>query len=56
MASTSTNPQDVETRQLEIKKLKALLKEARNIIRASGSRQLSKDWDARATEALKEKA
>ena len=32
--------------------LRALLKEARKIIRASTSRNLAKDWDQRATDAL----
>ena len=36
------------------KALIALLKEARSIIRASSSRQLAKDWDTRATQALKD--
>lgn len=34
--------------------LVALLKEARKIIRASSQRQLTKDWDARVTNALKD--
>lgn len=32
--------------------LTGLLKEARKIIRASSSRNLTKDWDARATRAI----
>ena len=32
--------------------LRGLLKEARKIIRASGARNLAKDWDQRATAAL----
>ena len=38
----------------EVEALRGLLKEARKIIRASSSRNLVKDWEARATEALKE--
>ena len=38
----------------QLKELIALLKEARSIIRASSSRQLAKDWDTRATQALKD--
>ena len=35
-------------------RLRVLLKEARKIIRASSSRSITKDWDERATDALKE--
>ena len=35
-------------------RLFALLKEARKIIRASSSRNLVKDWDERATAAIKQ--
>lgn len=34
--------------------LRGLIKEARKIIRASSSRSITKDWDERATDALKE--
>lgn len=37
----------------QIAELRGLLIEARKIIRASSSRQLAKDWDQRATKALK---
>lgn len=35
-------------------RLRVLLKEARKIIRASSSRSITKDWDERATDALKQ--
>ena len=38
----------------QLKELITLLKEARKIIRASSQRQLAKDWDTRATQALKD--
>lgn len=43
-----------EAKNTQCAELAELLKEARKIIRASSSRQLAKDWDRRATQALRD--